>query len=512
MAQLGSSKVFGDLQVTGDIKYNDQIISNIVTGTAPLVVASTTTVTNLNADLLDGNHASAFSLTSHNHNGTYQPLDADLTSIAGLSGASGFLKKTAADTWSLDTNSYSLTSHTHNGANISQTIYTTTTATTEGYYRIATIPIGSQYKQVSFRIKGYTATGTVTESTIDINLAYYASNYSSQYSGITANTSHSYNSSTSAENGFVLLYCRVSFDATNAYIDMYKYKTTAVTMEVQPLTLNDWVWAVGVLTVNPTVGAYRSTTATLYYGLSGNNITASSASSATYSNYGVLGTNSISNTTDKTGQWEYIGGVEFDYNASYLRGRSLNVRCRLQEMSYDGTLTPDNMDDFCLNIQANLGYHANDTAFNSLIPTFNIEVDGKTSLTSSDICALVYSTSTSVKYIRIYIKLKTLNTVYAINPEQRYGRSFATSSYSQTTNYCYFFYAGDSTPLVSLPTPAQGSIVYASFRDIQSPNLTGTPTAPTATTGTNTTQIATTEFVQSALSAAITAPVQIKKW
>lgn len=43
----------------------------------------------------------------------YQPLDADLTAIAGLSGTSGFLKKTAANKWSLDTNSYSLSNHTH---------------------------------------------------------------------------------------------------------------------------------------------------------------------------------------------------------------------------------------------------------------------------------------------------------------------------------------------------------------------------------------------------------------
>lgn len=35
-----------------------------------------------------------------------QPLDADLTAIGGLTGTSGFLKKTAADTWALDTNSY----------------------------------------------------------------------------------------------------------------------------------------------------------------------------------------------------------------------------------------------------------------------------------------------------------------------------------------------------------------------------------------------------------------------
>jgi hypothetical protein len=36
--------------------------SDVITGTAPLVVASTTVVTNLNADLLDGNHAAAFAL------------------------------------------------------------------------------------------------------------------------------------------------------------------------------------------------------------------------------------------------------------------------------------------------------------------------------------------------------------------------------------------------------------------------------------------------------------------
>lgn len=43
-----------------------------------------------------------------------QPLDADLTAIAGLTGTSGFLKKISANEWALDTNTY-LTAH--------QTIY-----------------------------------------------------------------------------------------------------------------------------------------------------------------------------------------------------------------------------------------------------------------------------------------------------------------------------------------------------------------------------------------------------
>ena len=38
--------------------------------------------------------------------GSYQPLDSDLTAIASLSGSTGVLKKTAANTWILDTTAY----------------------------------------------------------------------------------------------------------------------------------------------------------------------------------------------------------------------------------------------------------------------------------------------------------------------------------------------------------------------------------------------------------------------
>lgn len=53
--------------------------------------------------------------TGHNHTGTYQPIDNDLTAIAGLAGTSGFLKKTAVDTWTLDTSTYAASGHTHAG-------------------------------------------------------------------------------------------------------------------------------------------------------------------------------------------------------------------------------------------------------------------------------------------------------------------------------------------------------------------------------------------------------------
>jgi hypothetical protein len=45
----------------------DHLHLTIASGTAPLVVTSTTVVTNLNADLLDGNHASAFAVAAHTH-------------------------------------------------------------------------------------------------------------------------------------------------------------------------------------------------------------------------------------------------------------------------------------------------------------------------------------------------------------------------------------------------------------------------------------------------------------
>lgn len=53
-------------------------------------------------------------------------------------------------------------------------------------------------------------------------------------------------------------------------------------------------------------------------------------------------------------------------------------------------------------------------------------------------------------------------------------------------------------------TAAEGNHTHATKADLASPTFTGTPKAPTAAAGTNTTQIATTAFVQSAVAAAST--------
>jgi hypothetical protein len=64
------------------------LTSTVATGTAPFTVASTTAVSNLNSDLLDGNHASAFVLHS---------LATAANDFLIASGAGAFVKKTLAE-------------------------------------------------------------------------------------------------------------------------------------------------------------------------------------------------------------------------------------------------------------------------------------------------------------------------------------------------------------------------------------------------------------------------------
>lgn len=60
MAKLASTRVYGNLIVDNALNIAGQLTSTVTTGTAPFVIASTTTVPNLNADLLDGQHGSYY--------------------------------------------------------------------------------------------------------------------------------------------------------------------------------------------------------------------------------------------------------------------------------------------------------------------------------------------------------------------------------------------------------------------------------------------------------------------
>jgi hypothetical protein len=48
----------------------------------------------------------SYSLSSHNHDGTYQPADGDLSAIAAITSGVGLLKRLSSDTWTIDTASY----------------------------------------------------------------------------------------------------------------------------------------------------------------------------------------------------------------------------------------------------------------------------------------------------------------------------------------------------------------------------------------------------------------------
>lgn len=96
-----------------DANFTNLNTDKLETSAIGTLVPSITGYNNSNWDTAYGwgNHASSGYLTSSTATSSYQPLDGDLTSIAGVAGTSGFLKKTAANTWSLDTSTY-LTSYT----------------------------------------------------------------------------------------------------------------------------------------------------------------------------------------------------------------------------------------------------------------------------------------------------------------------------------------------------------------------------------------------------------------
>lgn len=64
-----------------------------------------------------------FATTVTNALSQKQPLDADLTAIAGLSASAGLLRKTAADTWTLDTTNFAATSYVDSAISTALTSY-----------------------------------------------------------------------------------------------------------------------------------------------------------------------------------------------------------------------------------------------------------------------------------------------------------------------------------------------------------------------------------------------------
>jgi len=93
-----------------------------------------------------------------------QPLDADLTAIAALAGTSGFLKKTAADTWALDTNTY------------------LTTATAAATY----VPYMGATASVNLGLNNLTANNVFGETSLNIKVLPSGSVFSTGYSTLSS--------------------------------------------------------------------------------------------------------------------------------------------------------------------------------------------------------------------------------------------------------------------------------------------------------------------------------------
>jgi hypothetical protein len=93
----------------------------------PYLITGDTVVTNDQARLAIGLDTTNYIIVAREDK--TQPLDADLTAIAALSGTSGFLKKTAANTWTLDVATY-LTAETDTLGTVTGRGASTTTAVT----------------------------------------------------------------------------------------------------------------------------------------------------------------------------------------------------------------------------------------------------------------------------------------------------------------------------------------------------------------------------------------------
>lgn len=206
--------------------------------------------------------------------------------------------------------------------------------------------------------------------------------------------------------------------------------------------------------------ASSTTTRTIYSNLTGS---ATSSTSATYSTGGIIGVNTLSDTNDNTNKWAYFGYFTLTYNATYSSGMSINHCFLFTEYSrLNSDVSVNDLEAFQVQVKVNLEGVTSSSLFNSAVPNIAINITGKTNLTSSDFCALVYSTTTSAKVIRLYVKLKTPNKHYGFLPIC-YGNNAYRSTGAISTGYISWTSASVQALISDLPTPAQGAPVFATI-------------------------------------------------
>jgi hypothetical protein len=151
--------------------------------------------------------------------------------------------------------------------------------------------------------------------------------------------------------------------------------------------------------------------------------------------------------------------------------------------------------------------------------TFSISVPSTVTAETDRVYIEFDIQNTNGKTVTLYTegnKIGEVHTTYAIGLSSLNGLTANTQNFATGTAGTDFgISSSGSTHTFNLPTASaanRGALSkedWATFNakaDLASPAFTGTPTAPTATAGTNNTQLATTAFVQSTISGGASVP------
>ncbi len=192
---IGTTSPTQRLDVSGNIR-GTQFISTASAGTAPLVVNSATTVTNLSADMIDGLHASQFlrSDTNTTYNGTTLTVNGNIVMTAGktVDGVDISEFKSAYD------------AHEHNGTDtpkikaenvLAQPFNNTSYSTNVKAY------LDNLQHQINNMIQGATTSDTLIVNELTVNNRIYANSATATFGTVAVNDNATIKGNLTLENG-----------------------------------------------------------------------------------------------------------------------------------------------------------------------------------------------------------------------------------------------------------------------------------------------------------------------
>jgi hypothetical protein len=159
--------------------------------------------------------------------------------------------------------------------------------------------------------------------------------------------------------------------------------------------------------------------------------------------------------------------------------------------------------NFFASVAANLASHEADTTNIHGIPDTSILITttGTQTLTNKTLTSPVINTPTGI--VKSDVGLANVDNTSDINKPVSTAQATADSLVASNAASALAAHEADTTNIHGITDTSKlitdDGIQTLTNKTIVSPNITGVPTAPTATPGTNTTQIATTQFVKTAV-------------